>query len=84
MFALQSVYADVAFMIGDYVSRVTGAPQQPVLISIDDMRIHSALVVNKNLGKKQILRSEARFDKETNSISCTFTSLDVGCCPSKS
>ncbi|KAH8841019.1 Type I Iterative PKS [Pyricularia oryzae] len=71
-----SVYADVAFMIGDYVSRATGAPQQPVLISIDDMRIHSALVVNKNLGKKQILRTEARFDKETNSISCTFTSLD--------
>ncbi|KAI6446503.1 Type I Iterative PKS [Pyricularia oryzae] len=70
-----SVYADVAFMIGDYVSRVTGAPDQRVLISIDDMHIHSALVADKI--DKQILRTEAKFDKESNSISCIFTSLDT-------
>lgn len=46
------------------------------MTEIAAMQIESALVAN-DIGKEQILRTVAKFIKKTNSMSCTFSTVEV-------
>lgn len=63
-------------MIGNYVTQVTGMAVDEMVTEIAEMHIQSALVAN-DVGKEQILRTDAKFDKESNTVFCTFSSVDV-------
>ncbi|KAH9242504.1 hypothetical protein K456DRAFT_1820977 [Colletotrichum gloeosporioides 23] len=70
-----SVYADISLMIGNYVTQVTGMAVDEMVTEIAEMHIQSALVAN-DVGKEQILRTDAKFDKESHTVFCTFSSVD--------
>ncbi|KAK2058402.1 beta-ketoacyl synthase domain-containing protein [Colletotrichum caudatum] len=70
-----SVYADISLMIGKHVTQVTGMAVDEMVTEIAEMHIQSALVAN-DVGKKQILRTDAKFDKESRAVFCTFSSVD--------
>ncbi|KAK1561714.1 uncharacterized protein LY79DRAFT_585422 [Colletotrichum navitas] len=46
------------------------------LTEIAEMHIQSALVAN-DVGKEQILCTDAKFDKQSNTVFCTFSSVDL-------
>ncbi|KAK1522186.1 beta-ketoacyl synthase [Colletotrichum costaricense] len=70
-----SVYADIAQMIGKYVKQITGMDVDAVGTEVAEMHIQSALVAN-DVGLKQVLRTEAKFDAAKKSLFCTFSTLD--------
>ncbi|GJD04827.1 betaketoacyl synthase [Colletotrichum higginsianum] len=70
-----SVYADISQMIGKYVKQITAMDVDTIATEVADMHIQSALVAN-DVGLKQVLRTEARFDAATKSLFCTFSSFD--------
>ncbi|GKT47439.1 non-reducing polyketide synthase pks27 [Colletotrichum spaethianum] len=70
-----SVYADVAQMIGNYVKQITGMDVDSVATEVADMHIQSALIAN-DMGNKQTLRTEAKFDVVKRVLSCTFSTLN--------
>ncbi|KAK0367507.1 beta-ketoacyl synthase, partial [Colletotrichum limetticola] len=70
-----SVYADIAQMIGKYVKQMTGMDVDAVGTEVAEMHIQSALVAN-DVGLKQVLRTEAKFDAAKKSLFCTFSTLD--------
>lgn len=73
---MQSVYADIAMMIGKYTKHILGMDVDQTTTEIADMHIQAALVAN-DVGKDQILRTTATLDKDTKSLGCAFSSIDV-------
>ncbi|KAK2005551.1 beta-ketoacyl synthase domain-containing protein [Colletotrichum eremochloae] len=71
----ESVYADISLMIGTYVAQVTGMDADEIVTDIAEMHIKSALVAN-DFGKKQILRTEAKFAKDDGHVFFNFYSID--------
>ncbi|KAF2795492.1 ketoacyl-synt-domain-containing protein [Melanomma pulvis-pyrius CBS 109.77] len=70
-----SVYADIALTIGEYAKRFLEAGSGAFAVEVANMIIQSALVANSD-GNLHVLRTVARLDCETKSISCTFSSID--------
>ncbi|KAK7701556.1 Type I Iterative PKS [Diaporthe eres] len=71
----QSVYADIAMMIGNYTEQVLGLDKDKITMEIADMHIMAALVTN-DVGNEQTLRTSAKLDKDTKSLLCSFLSVD--------
>lgn len=74
--AAQSVYADIAMMIGNYAKQILGLDKDGTTTEIRDMHIMAALVAN-DAGNEQLLRTSAKLDKDTKSLVCSFLSVDV-------
>lgn len=74
--AAQSVYADIAMMIGNYAKQILGLDKDGTTTEIGDMHIMAALVAN-DAGNEQLLRTSAKLDKDTKSLVCSFLSVDV-------
>lgn len=74
--AVQSVYADIAMMIGNYTKQILGLDKDKMTTEIADMHIMAALVAN-DAGNEQTLRTSAKLDKDTKSLACSFLSVDV-------
>lgn len=74
--AVQSVYADIAMMIGNYTKQILSLDKDKMTTEIADMHIMAALVAN-DVGHEQILRTSAKLDKDTKSLLCSFLSVDV-------
>ena len=75
---MQSVYADIALTLGNYIKQATGIGGPETIVEVGDMHIQSALVAN-DADKQQLLRSTAKFDAKKKAASLTFSSIDV--CP---
>lgn len=73
---VQSVYADIAMMIGNYTKQILGLDKDKITTEIADMHIMAALVAN-DIGNEQTLRTSAKLDKDTKSLLCSFSSVDV-------
>lgn len=73
---VQSVYADIAMMIGNYAKQILGLDKDKTTMEIADMHIMAALVAN-DAGHEQTLRTSAKLDKDTKSLLCSFLSVDV-------
>lgn len=73
---VQSVYADIAMMIGNYTKQILGLDKDKMTTEIVDMHIMAALVAN-DVGSEQTLRTSAKLDKDTKSLLCSFLSVDV-------
>lgn len=73
---VQSVYADIAMMIGNYTKQILGLDKDKMTTEIADMHIMAALVAN-DAGNEQTLRTSAKLDKDTKSLLCSFLSVDV-------
>lgn len=73
---VQSVYADIAMMIGNYTKQVLGLDKDKMATEIADMHIMAALVAN-DVGNEQTLRTSAKLDKNAKSLLCSFLSVDV-------
>lgn len=73
---IQSVYADIATMIGNYTKQILGLDKDKMTTEIADMHIMAALVAN-DVGNEQTLRTSAKLHKDTKSLSCSFLSVDV-------
>lgn len=73
---VQSVYADIAMMIGNYTKQILGLDKDKITTEIADMHIMAALVAN-DVGNEQTLRTSAKLDKDTKSLLCSFLSVDV-------
>lgn len=63
-------------MIGSYTKQILGLDKGETATEIADMHIMAALVAN-DAGNEQTLRTSAKLDKETKSLSCSFLSVDV-------
>lgn len=74
--AVQSVYADIAMMIGNYTKQILGLDKDKMTTEIADMHIMAALVAN-DAGNEQTLRTSAKLDKDAKSLLCSFLSVDV-------
>lgn len=73
---VQSVYADIAMMIGNYTKQVLGLDKDKMATEIADMHIMAALVAN-DVGNEQTLRTSAKLDKNAKCLLCSFLSVDV-------
>ncbi|KAG8161359.1 hypothetical protein KVR01_009623 [Diaporthe batatas] len=71
-----SVYADISMMIGNYTKRVLGLDERETATEIADMHIMAALVAN-DAGNEQTLRTSAKLDGDTQSLLCSFLSVDT-------
>jgi len=70
------VYADIAMMIGKYTKQILSMDVDETTTEIADMHIEAALVAN-DAGKQQTLRTTAKLNKDTKSLACAFSSVDV-------
>lgn len=73
---VQSVYADIAMMIGNYTKQILSLDKDRTTTEIADMHIMAALVAN-DVGNEQTLRTSAKLDKDSKSLLCSFLSVDV-------
>lgn len=73
---VQSVYADIAMMIGNYTKQILSLDKDKITTEIADMHIMAALVAN-DVGHEQTLRTSAKLDKISKSLLCSFLSVDV-------
>ena len=69
-----SVYADIAFTLGDYLKKRFGAQLGSCIVDIGDMDLQKALVARG--GGPQLLRSTAILDSVAKQASCRFFSVD--------
>jgi hypothetical protein len=71
----QSVYADIALTLGNYLRDRHQTGDAESVVEIADMTIHKALVAKPNEAK--LLRASVAVDWEAGSAMCRFLSMDV-------